>query len=279
MTKRLETVVFFGNEKLATGVPSVHPVIREAVEAAGFEIEKVVTGGLKELGEHTSQLAVLAAYGHIIPQSVLDEFPLGIINIHPSLLPEYRGSTPIETAILEGKTKTGVSIMRLEAGMDTGPIYKQKTVHLTGTESKAELTEKLQHLGAELLIEVLPAIAEGSLKPRQQPHPDRASYTRLLSKDDGIIDWQKPAEIIEREIRAFSGWPKSQTTLGNMTIIVTHATIARMDSVATPGKIIAEKKRLFIGTGDDWLEIVRLQPQGKKEMPVEAFLAGYRHRL
>lgn len=279
MTKRSETVVFFGNEKLATGIPSVRPVIREAVEAVGFEIEKIVTGGLKELGTHTSRLAILAAYGHIIPQSVLDEFPLGIINIHPSLLPEYRGSTPIETAILDGKVKTGVSIMRLEAGMDTGPIYKQKTVHLSGAESKVELTKTLQQLGAELLVEVLPAIADSALKPRQQPHPDRATYTRLLSKDDGIIDWQKPARIIEREIRAFSGWPKSQATLGDISVIVNDAKVTQMAEVASPGKMMIEKKSLFIGTGKDWLEILRLQPQGKKEMPVEAFLAGYRDRL
>lgn len=279
MTDILKTIVFFGNEKLATGVPGVRPIIREAVEAAGFKIEKIVTGELKELGEHTSQLAVLAAYGHIIPQSVLDDFPLGIINIHPSLLPEYRGSTPIETAILEGKTKTGVSIMRLEAGMDTGPLYKQKTIHLTGRESKAELTETLQKLGAELLVEVLPGVAEGSIKPRQQPHPNRATYTRLLSKDNGVIDWQKPAEIIEREIRAFSGWPKSQTVLGNIPVIVTSAKLARMNKAAVPGEVVVEKKRLLIGTRKDWLDVLRLQPQGKKEMSVEAFLAGYRGRF
>lgn len=279
MTSTSKTIVFFGNEKLATGIANVRPVIREAIQAAGFEIEKVVTGSLSELGEHTSQLAVLAAYGHIIPQSVLDEFPLGIINIHPSLLPEYRGSTPIETTILDGKTKTGVSIMRLEAGMDTGPIYKQKTVHLTGTETKETLTEQLQQLGAELLVEVLPGIANGSLAPRQQPHPDRATYTHLLTKDDGAIDWQKPVEIIEREIRAFSGWPKSHTVFGEIPVIITKAKVTHLDKSVGAGEIVVDKKQLVVGTGKGCLEILSLQPQGKKEMPVEAFLAGYRHKL
>lgn len=279
MTHISQKIVFFGNEKLATGIPEARPIIREAVETAGFEIEKIVTGSLKELGAHESRLAVLAAYGHIIPQSILDEFPLGIINIHPSLLPQYRGSTPIEQVILDGLTKTGVSIMRLEAGMDTGPIYRQKTVHLTGAESKMDLAEQLQKLGAELLVEILPAIAEGSLKPRQQPHPDRATYTRLLEKNDGIIDWQKPAEQLEREIRAYLSWPKSQTTLGDIPVIITCAKPVAIDGQVTPGTLMIEKSQLFVGTGKDWLEVLGLQPLGKKEMPISAFLAGYRSRL
>lgn len=279
MTHISQKIVFFGNEKLATGIPEARPIIREAVETAGFEIEKIVTGSLKELGAHESRLAVLAAYGHIIPQSILDEFPLGIINIHPSLLPQYRGSTPIEQVILDGLTKTGVSIMRLEAGMDTGPIYRQKTVHLTGAESKMDLAEQLQKLGAELLVEILPAIAEGSLKPRQQPHPDRATYTRLLEKNDGIIDWQKPAEQLEREIRAYLSWPKSQTTLGDIPVIITSAKPVAIDGQVTPGTLMIEKSQLFVGTGKDWLEVLSLQPLGKKEMPISAFLAGYRSRL
>lgn len=268
MKKRSETIVFFGNEKLATGIPPVQPIIQEAILEAGFEIEKAIKGDLSELGEHASKLAVLAAYGHIIPQSVLDQFPLGIINIHPSLLPEYRGSTPIEQAILDGKKTTGVSIMKLEAGMDTGPIYKQKTLHLSGDESKVELTERLQQLGAELLVEVLPSIADGSLKPRSQPHPDRATYSRLLTKADGVIDWSKPADVIAREIRAFLGWPQSRTTLGSVEVIITkaHASDTGTD--------------LSVRCGDDrFLAIDLLKPLGKKEMPARAFLAGYKDRI
>jgi methionyl-tRNA formyltransferase len=268
MKKRSETIVFFGNEKLATGIPNVRPIIREAVENAGFEIEKIVTGDLSQLGEHSSKLAVLAAYGRIIPRSVLDQFPLGIINVHPSLLPEYRGSTPIEQAILDGKKTTGVSIMKLEAGMDTGPVYKQKTVHLTGNESKIELTEQLQRLGAELLVEVLPDIADGSLKPRSQPHPDRATYSRLLSKADGLIDWSKPADILAREIKAFLGWPQSRTTLGSVEVIITKAHVSDVET------------ELSIRCGDGkFLSIDSLKPLGKKEMPTRAFLAGYKSRI
>lgn len=278
MKKMSNKIVFFGNEKLATGLAQTQPVIRSAVMNAGFEIEQIVTGSLSELKPHESKLAVLAAYGKLIPQRVLDEFPLGIINVHPSLLPLHRGPTPIEQAMLDGVSKTGVSIMQLTAGMDEGPIYKQKSLQLSGAETKKQLTHTLQSLGAELLVSVLPEIAEGTLKPRQQPHPDRATYSHKISKEDGDIDWHKPAVILERQIRAFAGWPKSRTSLGGIPVVITRAAPVKLDN-ATPATLRVEKKRLLVGTGQDWLEILLLQPDGKKEMPAEAFLAGYRRVL
>lgn len=278
MNKTSRTVVFFGNEKLATGLEEVQPVIRTAVTRAGFEIEQVVTGKLSELKPHASQMAVLAAYGRMIPNTVLDQFPLGIINVHPSLLPQYRGPTPIEQAILDGAQKTGVSIMRLSSGMDEGPIYKQKVLHIAGNESKAELARSLQALGAEMLVEVLPAIANGALTSRRQPHPDRATYSHKLTKESGIIDWGKPAEVLAREIRAFAGWPKSRTVLGTIPVAITNARPEKICK-SKPGVIMTEKKRLFVGTAEDCLEILSLQPDGKKEMTAEAFLAGYRNSL
>ncbi len=270
-------IVFFGNEKLATGVAPPKPLIRNAVSAAGFEIEQVVTGKLTELKPHKAELAVLAAFGRIIPQSVLDQFPLGIINVHPSLLPQYRGPTPIEQALLEGIPKTGVSIMRLTAGMDEGPIYKQKALHLRGDESKAELTERLQQLGAELLIEVLPGIAAGTVKPRQQPHPDRATYSRKITKEDGILDFSKPAEVLEREIRAFAAWPKSRTKLADIDVIITSASVANYRGET--GKAEIKDKQLVIYCGQDALVIHKLKPAGKAEMTAESFIAGYGSRL
>lgn len=278
MKKISKTIVFFGNEKLATGLPQAEPVIRQAVESAGFTIEQVVTGKLSELKPHKSKLAILAAYGQIIPQRVLDEFPLGIINVHPSLLPQYRGPTPIEQAILDGVLKTGVSIMRLSAGMDEGPLYKQKTVHLSGTETKANLTKQLQKHGSDLLVDILPAIADGSLQPRQQPHPDRATYSRKLTKTDSIINWEKPAEVLEREIRAFAGWPGSRTTLFNKDVIVTeaHAILSTAPS-AKPGDITVVKDagEIGIATKNGTLWVTKLKPAGKKEMTAKEFTTGY----
>lgn len=274
MSSTSKTVVFFGNEKLATGLPPAEPIIRNAVQQAGFTIEQVVTGHPSSLKPHTAKLAVLAAYGHIVSPLLLAQFPQGIINIHPSLLPQYRGPTPIEQAILDGVSKTGVSIMRLTPGMDEGPIYKQKSVTLSGSESKAELTSQLQQLGAELLAESLPAISDGSLKPRQQPHPDRATYSRKLAKEDGVIDWAKPAEQLEREIRAFLGWPGSQTEIFGKDVTITKTEV--IHEQGAPGSVESTKKELIIYCEKNALRIISLKPAGKKEMNVQAFLAGYR---
>ncbi len=274
MSSTSKTVVFFGNEKLATGLPPAEPIIRNAVQQAGFTIEQVVTGHPSSLKPHTAKLAVLAAYGHIVSPLLLAQFPQGIINIHPSLLPQYRGPTPIEQAILDGVSKTGVSIMRLTPGMDEGPIYKQKSVTLSGSESKAELTSQLQQLGAKLLAESLPAISDGSLKPRQQPHPDRATYSRKLAKEDGVIDWAKPAEQLEREIRAFLGWPGSQTEIFGKDVTITKTEV--IHEQGAPGSVESTKKELIIYCEKNALRIISLKPAGKKEMNVQAFLAGYR---
>ncbi len=268
-----KTIVFFGNEKLATGVPLVQPIILETVKKAGFVVEKVISGPLNDLGSHKSQLAVLAAYGRIIPQAVLDQFPLGIINVHPSLLPAYRGPTPIEQAILDGAVKTGVSIMRLTKGMDEGPIYKQKTIKLTGQESKAELTERLQSLGAELLVEVLPLISNGQLVPRNQPHPDRATYSHKITKEDGTIDWSKPAERLEREIRAYADWPKSSAQLAGKEVIITKAHV--VDFSGKPGELELRDKELLVFCGQGALVIDELKPAGKTKMNAAAFINGY----
>jgi methionyl-tRNA formyltransferase len=277
MKKTSKKIVFFGNEKLATGIPTAKPIIRNAVVAAGFEIEQHITGKLSELLPHEAQLAVLAAYGHIIPGSVLEQFPLGIINVHPSLLPLFRGPTPVEQAILDGVTTTGVSIMRLTAGMDEGPVYKQKSVRLTGKESKAQLATQLQKLGSELLVEVLPEIAAGTLNPRQQPHPDRATYSQLLVKEDGHIDWQKSAQQIEREVRAFAGWPGSRTVIAGKEVIIIAAEVDNAEGAA--GTTAVRDKALIVFCGQGSLVIKRLKPAGKSEMTAQAFLAGYGTRI
>lgn len=278
MTKPL--FVFFGNEKLATGIKAPDRLILEAAVNAGFELEQAVTGKLSELKPHNAKIAVLAAYGRIIPQTVLDEFPLGIINIHPSLLPQYRGPTPIEQAMLDGAPKTGVSIMHLTAGMDEGPIYKQRTLSVTHDESKQSLTDRLQILGATLLEETLLDIYNGTLKSRQQPHPSRATYSRKISKKDGILDFSKSAVTLEREVRAFSDWPKSRTSLAGIDVVITSSHAVDL-SVGKTGSVESSKKdgTIMIQTSDGCLSIDTLKPAGKSEMTAKAFLAGYGKKL
>jgi methionyl-tRNA formyltransferase len=303
-------VVFFGNERLVSGLEKTDASILNGLIANNYEVVAIVSNYsdsksrnqrelevadvarendiplfipnkpseiIEDLRKLGAEIAVLAAYGRMVSQSVIDIFPKGIVNIHPSLLPLYRGPTPIESAILNGDTNTGVSIMLLSAGMDTGPVYAQQSIDLNGDETKFELYEKIINISTPLFFEVFPQIIDQSLHP--QPQDDNAAtYSKLIQKSDGIIDWSKEAEQLEREVRAYLGWPQSRTTLSGIEVILTKSTV-RETGPATPGNIMVEKDRLFVGTGKDWLEIHKLKPLGKKEMPVSAFLAGYQSRI
>ncbi len=220
---------------------------------------------------------VLVSYGKIIPQSIIDLFTPGIINVHPSLLPRYRGPSPIESAILHGDRETGISIMQLSAKMDAGPVYHQITFPLTGTETSPELYDTLGQRGADELTQTLPAIIDGSLQATLQDDMT-ASYCSLISKADGIIDWHLPATQIERTIRAYADWPQSRTTIAGIDCIITAATVAHTPQTA-PGSVTIDGTTLLIGTGDGQLIIDALKPIGKKEMPVQAFLAGYQSQF
>lgn len=229
-----------------------------------------------------SELAILIDFGIIVSRTVIDTFPLGIINSHFSVLPEWRGADPISFAILSGQLKTGVSLMLLDEGMDTGKIITSKQLVIHEHETTPSLTNRLITLSTELLTSYVPGYISGDIKPRQQPHPDRATYSRKLTKEDGVIDWTKPADVIEREIRAFIEWPKSRTTLGGKDVIITkaHAEPSQPTN-SKPGDIdiVEQLKEFGIVTGTGTLWIDELKPAGKKEMPAKAFLAGYKHLL
>ncbi len=223
-----------------------------------------ITDDIKALQPVTG---VLVSFGKIIPQSIINLFTPGIINVHPSKLPMYRGSSPIEAAILNGDTETGVSIMQLSARMDAGPVYSFVSYPLTGQETQPELYEKLSEAGANELVRVLPGIIDGSLQPTPQDESE-ATYCKLIQKDNGVIDWSKPAEQLEREIRAYQPWPGSRTTIGATDVIITKAHTS------------SEPSELSKLCGDNtYLVIDSLKPAGKKEMPVTAFLAGYKDRF
>ena len=299
-------LVFFGNERLATGVTSSVETLKRLI-ANGYEVVAVVTNYevgvsrksreleieqvalqydipllmpskpieiIDQLREYGAVAGVLVAYGRIIPQSVIDVFPRGIINIHPSLLPLHRGPTPIESAILEGSRKTGVCIMQLAKEMDAGPVYGYSELSLSGNELKQELADVLLELGSRTLLELLPGIITGEVVG--QPQSGHPSYDSLITKTDGMIDWNKSAVQIEREVRAYSGWPGSRTTLANKEVAITKAHVVA--GTGNPGDIEATKKELLITTADQRLAIDTLKPSGKTEMSIEAFLAGH-HRL
>ncbi len=230
----------------------------------------------------SSSVGIVIDYGIIINNDVIESFPKGIVNSHFSLLPEWRGADPITFSILSGQTKTGVSLMVIEPTLDTGKLITQKTMSIAPDETTATLTDKLIDLSDKLLRDYLPRYLSGEVTPRAQPHPDRATYSRKLTKEDGNVDWQKPAEQLEREIRAFLEWPKSRTSIAGKDVVITKAHVTPSTGAGQkPGEItiVPEIKEFGIATSDGTLWIDRLTPAGKKEMTGEAFLAGHRRLL
>ncbi|MGZ6004729.1 MAG: methionyl-tRNA formyltransferase [Candidatus Saccharimonadales bacterium] len=219
------------------------------------------------------RIGVVIDFGIIIPQSVINYFEIGIVNSHFSLLPRWRGADPISFAILSGDAKTGVSLMVIDAGLDTGKLITQKSLKIAADDTTPSLTEKLIDLSNLLLTVYLPKYITGDIKPHNQPHSDRATYSRKLSKNDSIIDWNKPAEQIEREIRAYLDWPKSHTKLGDTDVVITKAHVVGKSGSA--GQISIENRQLVVSTGNNALLIDKLKPTGKSEMTGSSFVNGY----
>ena len=226
-----------------------------------------ITDSILALTEATGEkpTGVLVSYGKIIPQSIINLFEPGIINVHPSLLPKYRGPSPVESAILHGDTETGVSIMQLSAAMDAGPVYKQVFFSLDDTETAPKLESKLAALGAQELVTILPSIINGSLQPQPQDE-SIATYCKLLSKDDSIlIPETLTAEQAERRVRAYLAYPKTKVTIAGHLVVVTkaHLTSERTDV-------------LDVECSDGrFLRIDELISPSGRAMDAKAFLNGY----
>lgn len=219
-----------------------------------------------------ADVGVLVDFGIIVSQKVIDYFPLGIVNSHFSLLPAWRGADPITFAVLSGEKQTGISLMLLVEAMDEGPLLAQAPYGMLPDITTPELTEELIELSYEALREVLPKYIQGELQPVPQPTTE-PTYSRRLSKEDSNLDWKKPAEVLEREIRAFAGWPKSRATFINLEVVITKAHV--IDAEGTPGKTAIIDKQPVVFCGRGALVIDRLKPANKQEMTGQAFLAGY----
>jgi methionyl-tRNA formyltransferase len=229
----------------------------------------------------SSPVGVLIDFGIIVSSHVIHAFKKGIVNSHFSLLPQWRGADPITFSILSGQDSTGVSLMLLVEKMDEGPILAQSVLSMTGRETTPDLTRSLIQLSTTLIKNNLTPYVDGSLLPREQKDSN-ISYSRKLTKADGNIDWNKPAEQIEREIRAFIDWPKSYTNLGLVDVTITRAHVCEnAPSNRTPGTIMVseDKKHFSVICGSGSLCIDTLKPSGKKEMSCSAFLAGYANRI
>lgn len=245
------------------------PVVKKIANKHGIKVlqPENITRAIYQIANLEPSLGVLVSYGKLIPQALLDIFPGGIINVHPSLLPAWRGPSPIESALAAGDTETGISLMQLTAGMDEGPVYAQRKVVIHDNETSPELYERLADYGANLLVEKLPQIMEGSLAPESQ-NDARASYSKLLKKDDGRIDWTEPAEVYERQVRAYQGFPKSTAKVGKSEVIITQARVARS----------TQDGALVMQCQPGYLEIQELIGPSGKTMSGADFKRGYRSK-
>lgn len=216
--------------------------------------------------------AVVAAYGLILPAPVLEAPRLGCINVHASLLPRWRGAAPIQRAILAGDKETGVTIMLMDAGLDTGPILLQERVPITGTTTAAELHDTLAQLGARLIGPALDGLAAGTLRLVPQP-TEGVTYAPKLSREDGRIDWRQPASMLERQVRALNPWPGTWFEHMGQTLKLLAAEIVEVDTAAPPGTVLDE--RLTVACGEGALRLLTLQRPGRAALDAAAFLRGY----
>lgn len=220
---------------------------------------------------------VVAAYGQILPKEIL-ALPLhGCINIHASLLPAYRGAAPINWAIIRGERETGITIMQMDEGMDTGGILLRESIPIEATDTAGTLTGKLSQLGAKLIVETLPGIATGKLKPVPQDG-SRATIAPLLRKNDGLVDWKLSALEIHSRVRGLSPWPAAFTFIDDMMLRILRTEVVQ--GRGEPGVIYANSPNTIeVGTGKELLRVLTVQPAGKKPMPAADFLRGHRSIL
>ena len=226
-----------------------------------------------ELKELEPQIMITAAYGQLLSKEVLEVPPFGILNVHASLLPKYRGSSPVQSAILCGETTTGVTIMKTELGMDTGDIVSVAEVKIAETDTADSLSEKLSNAGAKLLAETLPEYAAGRITPKKQ-NSELATYCKKIVKADGIIDWTLSAREIAHKIRAYNSWPVASTFLHGAAFKIYEA--KECDRRGEPGSVTVENGEMFVGCGVGSIKPAVVQLPGKKAMGIAEFLRGHK---
>ena len=224
---------------------------------------------------------IVAAFGQIVPPAVLDLPPFGCINVHASLLPRWRGAAPVAAAILAGDDMTGITIMKMDAGLDTGPIIRQRSLRIASEDTRESLTDRLAQLGAELLRDTLPDWFAGNIQPQPQ-NEEEVAYAPKIEKEQGRIDWHEPAQVIERQVRAFYPWPGAFTYWQDEPLKILAATAGgqgqyeKETAQRLPGTVIETPGGPAVVAGSGVLQLREVQPAGKRPMPAHAFMRGAR---
>lgn len=250
---------------LRHGIPVFQPVKIKEPEAVA------------ELEKYQADLFVVAAFGQLLSEEILNMPEYGCINIHASLLPAYRGAAPIQWAVLNGEKESGVTIMQMDKGLDTGDMLLKRSVELSPKETGDSLHDKLMHLGAELIVEALSKLEKGELVPEKQKD-ELSSYAKKLTKAMGQIDWSKDAVSLERWIRGLNSWPSAYTFFGGKTLKIWEAQVTEENGAqkAEPGQVVSVSREGFtVACGQGELQILSLQLEGKKRVSTREFLLGY----
>jgi methionyl-tRNA formyltransferase len=280
----LEAIVRAGHEVAAVvtqpdrprgrGQNAAPPPVKETAIALGLPVYQPERVRRTEAVEHLRDLGaeamVVVGYGQIIPQIIIDLAPRGIFNVHASLLPKYRGAGPIQWAIVNGETRTGVTIMKIDAGLDTGDMLLKAEIDIGPDENAAELGRRLSVLGAELMVEALSRLS--ALVPERQDS-SQASFAPLLKKEDGRIEWTRPAQAIHNQVRGLQPWPGAQTMFRGAPLHIWKSRVA--SGSGEPGAILATRP-LTVAAGGGALELVEVQMEGRKRMPSADFVNGQR---
>ena len=228
-----------------------------------------------ELAQLNPDLMVVVAYGLILPRAVLNIPRLGCINIHASLLPRWRGAAPIQRALLAGDQESGVCIMQMEEGLDTGPVLARAVCPIDSAMTSGELHDKLALLGAEALLQCLPDLAAGHLKPQIQEHT-LATYAAKLDKSEAMLDWSQAADYLERQVRAFNPWPVAQTRVGDRVLRIWQAQAESGETEATPGYVLSTgRDGVRVATGSGVLRLLQLQWPGKRVLAAADFINAH----
>jgi methionyl-tRNA formyltransferase len=275
---RVPSVITQPDRPAGRGKKLKPPPVKVEAERLGIPVyqpEKVKDNEeLKELLEKISpDLIVVAAYGKILPDWLLNLPKKGVVNVHASLLPKYRGASPIQSALLSGERETGITIMEVIPQLDAGPIISQERVEITEKDDARSLHDKLSKLGAELLIKTLPDYLSGEITPTPQKE-EEATYCTQIKKEMGRIDWRESAQRIFNKVRAFTPWPSAYAYFNGRLVKITKA--RPVEGEGEPGEVIRAGKELVVATGKGALKVERIKPEGRKEITGEEFVRGYR---
>ena len=255
------------------------PPVKECAVAHGIEVfqpKKIrEEENVEYLRQYNADIIVVAAFGQLLPKSILDMPKYGCINVHASLLPKYRGAAPIQWSVINGDTVTGVTIMQMDIGMDTGDMIAKREVVIGEEETGGGLFDKLAEVGAKLCVDTMVEIENGTATRTPQNH-DEATHVSMISKELGNVDWNKSAVEIERLIRGLNPWPSAFTQLDGKTFKLWKAKVVEETTDKAPGTIVrVGKDCLAVQTGEGLLSLLEVQLEGKKRMEVDAFLRGY----